>query len=90
MWYTSTFFFLSLQVPVEDIHYLTRIQYRAGNVPHDGMWGEHEIDYVLFIQRDVTVIPNTNEVKSHRYVSKEELKELIGELSLYGVVDESY
>lgn len=85
--YTSlSLFSLSLQVPVEDFHYLTRIHYRAGNIPHDGKWGEHEIDYILFIQHDVTVVPNANEVKSHRYVSKEELKELIGELNPHGVV----
>lgn len=65
------------QVPLEDFHYLTRILYKAENVPKDGKWGEHEIDYILFIQRDVTVKPNPNEVKSYRYVCQKELKDLI-------------
>ena len=50
-------------------------------MPFDGTWGEHEIDYILFIQKDVTVQQNDNEVKSHRYVSKNEVKSLIGRYS---------
>ncbi|KAL8618027.1 hypothetical protein ACOMHN_021747 [Nucella lapillus] len=65
------------QLPLEDFKYLTRILYKADNVPHDGKWAEHEIDYILFIQRDVTVAPNTNEVKSFRYVDQKELREFI-------------
>lgn len=66
------------QVPVENFHYLTRIHYKADNVPADGTFGEHEVDYILFIKGDVSVVPNENEVKSHRYVSKEELAQFIG------------
>ncbi|XP_060725573.1 isopentenyl-diphosphate Delta-isomerase 1 [Tachysurus vachellii] len=62
------------QVPPEEMTYLTRIHYKAES---DGVWGEHEIDYILFLQRDVKLQPDPNEVKSHRYVSKEELKELL-------------
>ncbi|XP_062848110.1 isopentenyl-diphosphate Delta-isomerase 1 [Trichomycterus rosablanca] len=62
------------QVPPEEMTYLTRIHYKAES---DGVWGEHEIDYILFIQKDVELQPDPNEVKSHRYVSKEELKELL-------------
>ncbi|KAL5006286.1 hypothetical protein ScPMuIL_015092 [Solemya velum] len=65
------------QLPLEEFNYLTRIHYKAGNVPEDGVWGEHEIDYILFMKRDVDVEPNYNEVKSFRYVSKEELRQII-------------
>ncbi|XP_013399112.1 isopentenyl-diphosphate Delta-isomerase 1-like [Lingula anatina] len=65
------------QVPVEEFQYLTRIHYQSGNVPKDGKWGEHEIDYILFIQADVDVEPNQNEVKSYRYVNKEQLKSFL-------------
>ncbi|XP_064647917.1 isopentenyl-diphosphate Delta-isomerase 1-like isoform X2 [Lineus longissimus] len=65
------------EVPVENFHYLTRIHYKADNVPADGTFGEHEVDYILFIKGDVSVVPNENEVKSHRYVSKEELAQFI-------------
>ena len=67
----------TLQVPVDDFQYLTRIHYKSENVPADGKWGEHEIDYILFIQCNVTVAPNENEVKAHRYVSREQLKEIM-------------
>lgn len=66
-------------MPLEEFHYLTRIQYKSSNVPDDGRWGEHEIDYILIIQRDVDVVPNLNEVSSYRYVSKEELNKFVGE-----------
>ncbi|KAG9276748.1 isopentenyl-diphosphate Delta-isomerase 1 [Astyanax mexicanus] len=62
------------QVPPEEMTYLTRIHYKAQS---DGVWGEHEIDYILFLQKDVELQPDPNEVKSHCYVSKEELKELL-------------
>ncbi|KAH9524547.1 isopentenyl-diphosphate delta-isomerase idi1 [Bulinus truncatus] len=65
------------RIPLEDFHYLTRILYKAENVPKDNKWGEHEIDYILFIQRDVEVIPNPNEVKSYRYVSQQDLSEIV-------------
>ena len=59
---------------MEAFTYLTRIHYQAQS---DETWGEHEIDYILFIQQDVTVVPNPNEVKSYRYVSGEELHQLL-------------
>lgn len=33
--------------------YLTRIHYKAQS---DGVWGEHEIDYILFVQKVVLPI----------------------------------
>ncbi|EGF80656.1 hypothetical protein BATDEDRAFT_87989 [Batrachochytrium dendrobatidis JAM81] len=59
------------QVPLDKIHFLTRIHYLA---PSDGLWGEHEIDYIFIFQGPVTVNANPNEVKSFRYVTKDELK----------------
>lgn len=62
------------QVTPEEMTYLTRIHYKAQS---DGVWGEHEIDYILFMQKDVELSPDPNEIKSHCYVSKEELKEML-------------
>ncbi|XP_006013376.1 isopentenyl-diphosphate Delta-isomerase 1 isoform X2 [Latimeria chalumnae] len=62
------------QVTPDEMTYLTRIHYKAQS---DGIWGEHEIDYILFLQKDITLNPNPNEIKSHCYVTKEELKELL-------------
>ncbi|XP_071026561.1 isopentenyl-diphosphate Delta-isomerase 1 isoform X1 [Oncorhynchus clarkii lewisi] len=62
------------QVPPEEMTYLTRIHYKAQS---DGVWGEHEIDYILFMQKDIEVNPDPNEIKTHCYVTKEELKEML-------------
>lgn len=59
------------QVPFEDFHFLTRIHYKA---PSDGKWGEHEIDYILFIKAKVDLNINPNEVQATQYVSPDELK----------------
>jgi isopentenyl-diphosphate Delta-isomerase len=52
---------------------LTRIHYLA---PSDGLWGEHEIDYIFILKGDLDLDINPNEVKSTHYVSREELKDL--------------
>ena len=39
---------LWVQVTPEEMTYLTRIHYKAQS---DGVWGEHEIDYILFLQK---------------------------------------
>ncbi|KAF3901477.1 hypothetical protein ABW20_dc0100280 [Dactylellina cionopaga] len=61
------------QVPLDMFEFLTRIHYKA---PSDGLWGEHEIDYILFIQNTVDVKENPNEVKATKYVTADELKEM--------------
>lgn len=63
------------QIPWEEIRFLTRIHYKA---PSDGRWGEHEIDYILFLQKDVDLNPNVNEVKSTRYVTPDVLRTMLG------------
>ncbi|KNC85487.1 isopentenyl-diphosphate Delta-isomerase 1 [Sphaeroforma arctica JP610] len=60
-------------VTTDQLEFLTRIQYMA---PSDGMWGEHEIDYILFAQCDVEVHANENEVRAYKYVTQDELKDL--------------
>jgi len=59
------------QTPVDQFQYLTRIHYLA---PSNGLWGEHEVDYILFLTADVNLTPNANEVRDVKYVSKEELQ----------------
>ncbi|GLT36309.1 hypothetical protein SLA2020_106970 [Shorea laevis] len=61
-------------VPVDQFTPLGRILYKA---PSDGKWGEHELDYLLFIVRDVNVNPNPDEVADIKYVNREQLKELL-------------
>ena len=80
----------------EDLHFVTRILYVA---PSCGRWGEHEVDYILFMQKDFQgddggdvdvgpphnphppphphLRPNPNEVEAVRYVSRDELANLL-------------
>jgi isopentenyl-diphosphate delta-isomerase len=52
-------------IDLSEFKLLTRIMYGA---PSDGKWGEHEIDYILFLRKDVVVKPNPNEVALTAYV----------------------
>ncbi|OWF50783.1 isopentenyl-diphosphate Delta-isomerase 1-like [Mizuhopecten yessoensis] len=74
------------QINLSEFNYLTRIHYKSGNVPVDGVWGEHEIDYILVVQKDVDLCPNPAEVKLCKYVSKEELQKLFGEADTTGTL----
>jgi hypothetical protein len=40
-------------------------------------WGEHEIDYILFIQTKVSVKPNAEEVRDTKYVTMSELQSMM-------------
>ncbi|XAR65789.1 Isopentenyl-diphosphate Delta-isomerase [Bertholletia excelsa] len=61
-------------VPVDQFTPLGRMLYKA---PSDGKWGEHELDYLLFIVRDVKVNPNPDEVADVKFVNRDHLKELL-------------
>ncbi|PKI86038.1 isopentenyl-diphosphate Delta-isomerase [Malassezia vespertilionis] len=65
------------QIKIDQIQYLTRIHYVA---PSDGMWGEHEIDYILFITANVTLDVNKNEVEDVQWVTMDDLQKLMNEL----------
>lgn len=64
------------EIALDDLRFLTRIHYKATS---DNKWGEHEIDYVLFVQKDVDLEPNLNEVQKWDYVSQDELKKLLSD-----------
>ncbi|PKA57779.1 Isopentenyl-diphosphate Delta-isomerase I [Apostasia shenzhenica] len=61
-------------LPVDEFIPLGRILYKA---PSDGKWGEHELDYLLFIVRDVKANPNPDEVADIKYVDRKQLEELL-------------
>ena len=65
------------RLSADSLHYVTRIQYRADNVPSDGIFGEHEIDHVLLLIGNFELRPNENEVRETRYVEPDELREMI-------------
>jgi isopentenyl-diphosphate Delta-isomerase len=47
----------------------------------DGIYGEHEIDYILFLQKDVDVKPNPGEVSEIRWIKRENIDQQIESLS---------
>lgn len=65
------------QIRPENMHYLTRIQYQDLG---DGVWGEHEIDYILIIQKDVDLNPNRDEISDIKYISQKNYAAQIGAL----------
>ncbi|KAI9265358.1 isopentenyl pyrophosphate isomerase [Helicostylum pulchrum] len=64
------------QVPLDKFKYLTRIHYLA---PSDGQWGEHEVDYILFIKANVTLDVSPNEIRDVKYVTPQELKDMFAD-----------
>ena len=71
---------VSPEVCIENIKYLGRIHYCAADdsttgpsttgsneSEDDGAWGEHEIDYILFMKATVDLAPNPEEVNFKFY-----------------------
>ncbi|KAF5833135.1 NUDIX hydrolase domain-like protein [Dunaliella salina] len=68
------------QLPLSSFRFLTRLHYCAADTNTWGPqaeWGEHEVDYVLFIRAPVTLSPNAEEVDGVRYVTPKELQEMM-------------
>lgn len=64
-------------VPVTAFEFLSRIHYLAAS---DGKWGEHEIDYILFVEAAPELEVNSNEVRDTVWVGQEELMVLFREV----------
>eukprot|EP00794_Sanderia_malayensis_P003009 gene3009-3467_t len=62
------------QLPLSDIHFLTRINY---NSPAGQGWAENELDHVCFIQKDVDIQLNYDEVADARYLNQDSLCEFM-------------
>jgi len=72
------------QVPVANFKFLTRLHYCAPDSDTYGPgaeWGEHEVDYILFIQTKVDVKPNPEEVGDFKYVNLDELQRMMNPAS---------
>lgn len=82
------------QTPVDQFQYLARIHYLAPSDgiwgEHEGesivsffhirvTHVEKSVDYILFLTADVTVVPNVNEIRDHKYVDKAELQAMFEE-----------
>ncbi|CAG9772805.1 unnamed protein product [Ceutorhynchus assimilis] len=65
-------------IPIEKMHYITRVHYKdQGN----GKYGEHEIDYILFMQQDVKLKPNPQEVSEISFVPRKEFDDFVPTLT---------
>ncbi len=67
------------QCPVEEMTFLCRILYFA---PCSSRWGEHEMDYILFLRMPPgtsasVVRPNPNEVSDVRFLRRGELADFV-------------
>ena len=70
----------------EDIVFLSRFHYWASDTKTHGSnspWGEHEVDYILFCQMEEPKLHlDPEEVANYKYVSIDELKQLMEDPSL--------
>ena len=73
------------QLPLHAFKYLTRLHYCAADTRTWGPqaeWGEHEIDYILFLRANVLLQPNKEEVDDVKYVSLPDLRSMMADPSL--------
>nr|ACO15360.1 Isopentenyl-diphosphate Delta-isomerase I [Caligus clemensi] len=66
---------------LSDITFLTRILYASPS--KCGVWGENELDYILFYRGDVSISPNPEEVSDTLFLKMNELDDFIREGSKY-------
>ena len=62
------------QVPLDKFDFITKMRYQARQ---DDDWIEREVDHCLVIHADVDVNPNPNEVSEIKWVSQDELEEML-------------
>ncbi|XP_014220382.1 isopentenyl-diphosphate Delta-isomerase 1 [Trichogramma pretiosum] len=63
------------EVAIDDFKYLTRIHYQAAGC---NIWGEHEIDYVLFLKvKKVTLDPNPDEISEIQWISRADVSNFV-------------
>lgn len=63
-----------MQVDPKQMNLMTRIHYHD---PCDGVWGEHEMDYILVMQADLDINPNPNEIEEFHCVPRNEFNEWV-------------
>ena len=70
-------------VPPSCFKFLTRVHYKAAS---DGIWGEHEIDYILVCTppTDPVIRPNPNEVQSVRWFTPQQLRSFVADSRTHG------
>lgn len=62
-------------VQASELKFVNKLAYRAES--DGGQWGEAEIDYIFILKKNLELKPNPEEVKSLRYVTKDEMQDLL-------------
>ncbi len=69
---------------LDDFHFVTKMMYSARM---NADWIEREIDHILLIQADVSIKINQNEVSEIKWVSKQELDQILaGDIDIGGEI----
>lgn len=68
-------------IPLDSFRFLTRLHYGAldSGEPEPNRYGEHEVDYILFIRASPSLALNSAEVQDVRYVNDTELWNMMRE-----------
>ena len=62
------------EIPLSKFQLISRMHYLARA---DNIWVEHELDHIIFIQADVNLSINPNEIDEIRWVNQQQLDELV-------------
>ena len=71
------------QLPIDSFHFITKMMYSSRM---DENWIEREIDHVLMIKSNVDVNFNPNEVSAVKWVSREQLEEMLVDEEIDGEI----
>lgn len=71
------------EIAPDELKFVNRLAYRA--ISDGGMWGEAEIDYIFILRKNLTLNPNPEEVQSIRYVTKEEMRDLLQNQQMHDI-----
>lgn len=77
IWYNYNSYELGIptnQIRRDYFHYWTRMHYSN---TEDGTWGEHEINYILFLQKYIDFKLNINVVSEVRYIKRAHIDDKI-------------
>lgn len=62
-------------IQAHELKLVNKLAYRAES--DGGQWGEAEIDYIFILHKDIAIKPNPDEVQSYRYVTREEMRDVL-------------
>ena len=72
------------ELNIDDFHFITKMMYSSRM---NADWIEREIDHILIVQADVTVTINENEVSEIKWVTQDELQNILaGNVDLGGEI----